>query len=224
MMKKNILFIVVLFLVLLFAPPSYSTEVIQAGLRILTGQSDVIIHGKVTGIKSQQSKTGHVFTLTSIQVLTGVKGAKKGEVVTVYQPGGEVDGMRQWVSGATRFKTGEEIVLFGEKFKDYIVVSGAGIGKFIVKKGRGKKKTLVEDTLQNITAYVSGDDGIARLGAPEQRRFKSLEKFIALIKEYMVNPVPDDGMSREKDQKFFEVIKPVEVKKKKGGAKPKSSE
>jgi len=102
----------------------------------LTGQSEVIVVGKVNAMKSEWNKDkSRIQTNVTIAVDETMKGAVEGGTLTVVIPGGEVDGVGEWYSHSVAFKTEEEVVVFAAKDKagKYRVTSGER-GKFIVAK------------------------------------------------------------------------------------------
>ena len=81
-------------------------------LEELTGQSDLIVHGKVLRTWSAwDPATQIIWTHSEIQVLDPVKGAPPASVVAS-EPGGTVDGMSMPIIGMPRYAPGEEMVLF----------------------------------------------------------------------------------------------------------------
>ncbi|OPL14710.1 MAG: hypothetical protein AVO34_00830 [Firmicutes bacterium ML8_F2] len=159
---------------------------IKMDLDELTETSDAIAYGTVTGAHSQwdEGRTG-ISTTVTFSVKKGLKGSRQGETVTIIVPGGEVDGIGQYVSDTPVFKSGEEAVLFLQELKRDILprrqiharhfeVSGNFQGKFIIPPDnkentlRQIEESISASTAENRTAkdfpatlekaVVSGDD------------------------------------------------------------------
>ncbi len=118
-----------------WATVAQGTTGINVPLEQMTKESTVIFHGRVEAQQVvQEAGTDRILTLTAVEVLSEVKGLKKNEVVTIYQVGGTLDGQTLHVSGAVKFRKGEEFILFGVRFRDMIVTYGMGLGKYMVMK------------------------------------------------------------------------------------------
>jgi hypothetical protein len=108
-------------------------------------ESDVVVRARVD---SQQvvwdERQVRVLTLTSIDVIDGIKGCSKGERLTIYQVGGTLDGVTFDVPGALRFAPGEEMVFFAKRFKGQIASYGMGLGKFRVVEQDGRRVVMPE--------------------------------------------------------------------------------
>ncbi len=121
-----------------------ATSMLYQDLAALTESSDAVVHGTVT--KSESRWTGdhkRIVTDVWIDVAEFFKGSG-GRTVIVQQPGGEMDGIGQKVSGLASFSTGEEVVLFlerqgSEKYR----VAGMAQGKFRVERSSDGKATYV---------------------------------------------------------------------------------
>ena len=135
-----------LFLVVfLWASLAQATTVINVPLEQMAKESTVILHGRVEAQQVvPESGTDRILTLTAVEVLTEVKGLKKNEIVTIYQVGGTLDGRTLHVSGALKFRQGEEFILFGVRFRDMVVSYGMGLGKYSVMRDGGETFVLPE--------------------------------------------------------------------------------
>ena len=117
--------------------------VIQSGATImkylevedLAQASTHVFRGEVLGAQvfwTDDHKS--IYTATQIRVDEGFKGAlRKGEIVTVRQPGGEIDGVSLDYDGRPTFQIGESVVLFTKQLKDGYVVTGLKQGKMRVE-------------------------------------------------------------------------------------------
>ncbi|MCP4501491.1 MAG: hypothetical protein GY822_16145 [Deltaproteobacteria bacterium] len=88
-------------------------------------------------------------TLSKFEVLDGVKGATQGEVLTVYQVGGDLDGEQLFIGGAHRHQVGEELVFFAQHHGDRVVSYGVGTGSFKINRGSvfGSVKEDLDDLM-----------------------------------------------------------------------------
>ena len=131
--------------VFLWASMAQATTVINVPLEQMAKESTVIVHGRVEAQQVvQEAGSDRILTLTAVEVLTEVKGLKKNDIVTIYQVGGTLDGQTLHVSGALKFRKGEEFILFGVRFRDMIVSYGMGLGKYMVMKHSGDTFVLPE--------------------------------------------------------------------------------
>src|SRR5690606_38032388 len=120
-------------------------------------RSEVIVHARVAEQRVLRQADVGIVTLTDIEVIDGIKGAKSGEVMTIYQVGGFLDGDNAWISGAHRHVVGEEMVLFAVRHGERIVSYGVGLGKFLVHRD-GTVPSVRED-LGGVAVMERGDDG-----------------------------------------------------------------
>jgi hypothetical protein len=101
--------------------PLASTESVKAGtgnssLEGLTNGADSIIVGTVVERSSywNDEHTG-IYTSVVLSVEERLKGTASQDKITVTLPGGEVDGMWEWVSDMPSFEQGEKAVVFLKK-------------------------------------------------------------------------------------------------------------
>lgn len=163
----------------LFAIPSSATVVVMHSLEEMTQRSDVIVHARVADQRVERKGQVGIITLTEIEVIDGIKGAKDGDVLTIYQVGGSLDGQHAWIAGAHKHRVGEEMVLFAVRHGDQIVSYGVGLGKFQVERD-GTLPSVRED-LGDVAVMEKGLDGQLRYTTPEPRTAPSLDAF----KEYI---------------------------------------
>ncbi len=157
-----------------------ATVVVVDPLEVMTQQSEVVIHGVVFDQEVRQDANGRIITLTTVEVIDGIKGANKGERITVYQVGGTMNGISQWIAGNHRFVQGEEFLLFGVRHEDMIVSYGVGIGKFrVVRDASGT--VLVED-VNNVIAAYRQQDGQMKLEEAMPRVFLTLDAFKEMLR------------------------------------------
>jgi len=117
----------------LVATSALASQSLVVGLQQMTRESDVIIRARVgaasVGLSDDKRR---VITTTELEVLDGIKGAKKGELLRVYQVGGEHGGITMHIAGAIELIAGEEIIFFAKRYRDMIVSYGLGLGKYVI--------------------------------------------------------------------------------------------
>ena len=95
---------------------AHATVVIQAPLHEMTQRSHVVVHATVEETGPVEGEEGRILTLTRLKVIDGIKGAKAGDTVTIYQVGGQLGDRVMQIPGVSEFKPGEEVVFFGVTF------------------------------------------------------------------------------------------------------------
>jgi hypothetical protein len=185
----------------LVAGSASATVVVQPSLDRLATRAEVIVHAVV----EEQSVTagevgGRVLTLSRLKVLDGLKGAKAGETLTLYQVGGRQGNRVARVIGANGFGIGEEVVIFGARFLaqdtvkflqgarrggvpwatlhptgGFIVTYGIGLGKFAVDR-TGPVPMAIEE-LGDVAVLVPTSKGLLVPG-PWARREQPLDVFL----------------------------------------------
>lgn len=104
-------------------------------LQTMALKSDVVFHGYVGEQHIEYDRLGRIVTLTSLEVIDGLLGAKTGEVVTIVQLGGQLNGQIMPCLGGHRYRLSQELIFFGLALKDNknnFVSFGAGQGKLDV--------------------------------------------------------------------------------------------
>ncbi|MEC9464423.1 MAG: hypothetical protein VX834_01470 [Myxococcota bacterium] len=119
-----------------------ASMVLYTPLPEMTRKSDLIVHAEVTGQKVVRDSTDRIKTLTNLRVIEPVRGATKNEQLLLSQVGGELDGVIAKVLGTSQFTVGEEIVLFGARMPDRVVMFAIGVGKYKVFTEGGKKYAI----------------------------------------------------------------------------------
>jgi hypothetical protein len=117
--------------------PLQATTVPEMSFDEVVARSAVIVHGKVVRSRSSwDPERTAIWTHYDIQVRTRLKGGP-GAIVTVSEPGGEVDGKRMQIVGAPRYEIGDEVVVFATETPiGYLRTCGWGQGKFEVRASR----------------------------------------------------------------------------------------
>jgi hypothetical protein len=161
-----------LFLAAALAPTgAAATVVVMPPLDEMTQRSDVVVHGVVKDTHVER-RDGRVVTLTTLEVVEPVKGAKQGELLTVFQVGGTYNGETSWIVGAHRFALHDEVVLFavhkvpGQTMGE-IVPWGIGIGVFeVVRDATGVRAV---ERIGDVVQAVRGPDGRMTTTVPVPR-------------------------------------------------------
>jgi hypothetical protein len=101
----------------------------------LAGSADVIAVGKVSDLRSEWNENhGAIRTKVTLAVDEYLKGAGEGSSVTIYVPGGEVDGVGELYTHMATFKRDENVIVFATRDKqNRLRVSGGAEGKVVVK-------------------------------------------------------------------------------------------
>lgn len=152
-------------------------------LEVMTKKSDIIIQAMVISQEIQEEPSGRLITLTTLDVLDGVKGAPTGRYVTLYQVGGELNGKVMRLSGQQPYNTGDEVVLFGVRLDEMIVSYGPGLGRFNVD--RLGKLVGSSESFGDVVAVRKDDAGEFIVEHPIGRRYPSLDDFKKEIRSYL---------------------------------------
>ncbi len=157
-----------------------ATIAVIQGIPQMTRRSDVIAQAEVVSQKVFEDSEGRIITLNTLRVKDGLKGAKAGEEITIRQIGGELNGRVMRMQGMSRYRPGEQVIVFGIKGHGYLSGYGVGLGKFnIVKTHHGAE--VIEDIHDiNVVSKVGGQMQI-REASP--RKYPSLEEFKAQIRD-----------------------------------------
>ena len=115
-----------------------ATTVPEMSFDEVVARSSAIVHGKVVrSWSSWDPQRTAIWTHYDVQVRTALKGGA-GSIVTISEPGGEVDGKHMQIAGAPRYTVGEEVVVFATSTPiGYLRTSGWGQGKFEVRPAEG---------------------------------------------------------------------------------------
>ena len=111
----------------------------------LAARAEVIAIGKVTGIESEWNESHTMIrTRVTLSVDQFVKGGSSQNAMTIYVPGGEIDGVGEIYSHMPTFRRDEDVVVFAEKDRDnrYRVSAGSQ-GKFLVEKDGATGRRMI---------------------------------------------------------------------------------
>jgi hypothetical protein len=99
-------------LVALIAAPSAATVLLPGDFGEMVGESQTIVHGRVTGVQSIMIDGRRTIErVVTVEVLDALKGTP-GRTVAFRTPGGQVGRYRRIMVGAPEFQPGDEVVLF----------------------------------------------------------------------------------------------------------------
>jgi hypothetical protein len=129
----------------------------------LTQQADLIVVGKVAGLKAGwNTDRSRIITTVTLAVDQTLKGDAGTGSVTILVPGGEVDGVGELYSHTAQFKKDEEVVVFAKKDKQgRLRTTGGENGKLSIRKDAASGISLVsgETALDEFTANVRNAAG-----------------------------------------------------------------
>lgn len=167
---------------LLLSSNALATRVMAIPLEQMAQDSDVVVYARVGSQQVQWDKThSRVLTLTTIEVIDAVKGARKGDVLTIYQVGGSLDGVTYKITGALRFVPGEQMILFAERYKDMIVSYGMGLGKYRVMDAGGRK--TVQPEYGDVAFVQRGAEGEFVPSPRPDNKVQSLADFLRELRK-----------------------------------------
>ena len=158
--------------------PAAATIVVLPTLEEMTHRSDVVVHGIVRDQKVIEDRPGRIVTVTSIEIVDGIAGAKAGDVITVHQLGGQLGKQQAWIAGAHHFSIGEELVFFGNtipKKPGVVVPYGIGFGIFNVVDDVDGRHVL--EVGGDVNQLIQHPDGSTEMKSITPRHFESLETF-----------------------------------------------
>lgn len=155
----------------LLAPSAQAVIVKLSDLQTMAQKSDIVFHGYVGDQRVVYDNMGRIITLTDLEVIDGLYGSKTGQVVTMYQVGGEHNGVVMPLLGGHVYRLGQEVILFGLVLKDTYVSFGAGQGKLDIQPGEGEEE--VKEDLGDIHALGPSSGGSLGITAPTPLTYSS---------------------------------------------------
>lgn len=150
----------ILLTLLFMGQSSRATIVKLSDLSTMAKKSDIVVHGIVGEQVVATDELDRLVTLSQIEVIDGLYGAKTGDVVTFYQVGGEKDGRVMPLLGGQKYNVGQEVILFGLELNNAFVSFGAGQGKLDIIKD--KNGDLVIEDLGDVMAIGAKNSPIFR--------------------------------------------------------------
>lgn len=132
----------------LVAISAQATLVKLSDLHTMAKRSDIVVHGFVGEQRVETDDLGRLITLTDVEIIDGLRGVKSGDVITIYQVGGQKNGVVMPLLGGQNYNVGQEIFFFGLKLDTTFVSYGAGQGKLdIIHQG---DHDVVREDLGNV--------------------------------------------------------------------------
>jgi hypothetical protein len=124
---------------------------------VLTQNASDVVRARVTSTRPAWTEDGRrLMTVVEVGVLESYKGAARGRL-TILQPGGELDGVGQRVSGVARLDVGEEVVLFLERQGPVHRVVGLAQGVYRVnREGAPEAARALPATLEGLDLVAPG--------------------------------------------------------------------
>ncbi|MFH1811838.1 MAG: hypothetical protein ABIJ09_24080 [Pseudomonadota bacterium] len=164
-----------------------ATTVLAVPLEQMTAEAEVVVHARVGAqqVTWDQDHT-RILTLTSIEVIEGIKGARKGDLLTIYQVAGTLDGVTFRIPGALDFAPGDEMVFFAQRFEDKIVSYGMGLGKYRVQ-GQGPDKVVMPE-FGDVTFVKRDSDGSYVPGGAPPEVVLPLAAFLSRLRTELEHP------------------------------------
>ncbi len=124
----------------------------------LARQSDVVAVGHVASLIAQWDETHtRIRTQVTIAVSENVKGTTSGSSLTLFVPGGEVDGIGEMYSDTPVFRKDEDVIVFARKSPEGTYrVAGGTEGKYTIAKDAATGKPMVSDrvTVDEFTSQL----------------------------------------------------------------------
>ena len=126
----------------------------------LTSASEKIVLGTVLSRSSHWTSDAQIYTDVVVAAEVAVKGEVSGGTLVVQVPGGVVGDMLMTVSDTPEFAAGERVLLFLNRNKDGLEVTGRSAGKFSLKNP--ETKVALQSVLQVLEARSGHSLGAAR--------------------------------------------------------------
>ena len=148
-------------LLALAGPPARATVMRPLSVADLAGRSDVVLRGRVARVQVQWSAGGRIpVTVVDLEVLEVLEGhLPPHRLVTVTQPGGELDGVGLDYAGRPRFELGEESVVFlRRRASGRFIPVGLAQGKFLVEPAGPSGERALRRDLRGV-ALIATPDG-----------------------------------------------------------------
>lgn len=164
-----------------------ATVVVLHELDEMTTRADVVIHARVGDVTVTRDEKGRIATLVEVEVLDALKGAKTGDVLTIWQLGGTYEGQTMMITGQHKWDKGEEMVFFAMKHEQWIVSYGVGVGKYHVERAADGVDVVAE--YGDVVAVSAGPNGGTAMAAPTAAPAKSLKVFKDELRDLVKNPI-----------------------------------
>lgn len=197
-----------------------ATVVVLHDIDEMTTRADVVIHARVGDVSVTRDDKGRIATLIEVEVLDAMKGAKTGDVLTIWQLGGTYEGETMMITGQNKWDKGEEVVFFAMKHAPFIVSYGVGVGKYHVERDADGIDVVAE--FGDVVAVQAGPGGAPSMAAPTAAPAKSLKVFKDELRHHVQNPV--DLKAAEKRRQLRRTKRPsIDTLRKSAPAKYKAA-
>ncbi len=169
----------------LFSLAVSATVIVHETLEQMAQRVPVIVRGKVArSVSGWDDEKRRIWTWTELVVSERVKGASAG-VVLIKQPGGEVEGFGQAISGTAQFSEGEDVVVFLDRAppdeRGTWRVYGMSAGKISITSVGGK--SLAQRDTTGLAFASPGGGVIAPVGAIEV--LGTTDAFLAELRRFV---------------------------------------
>lgn len=179
------------------ALPALATVVVEIPMEELVADADVIVHGSVLRSGAQlETFDGRLepHTITDLRVIDWLAGSG-GEVLTIDEIGGEVNGSGRWIDGTPRYAPREEVIVFLRRLPSgaYRTV-GMAQGRFDVvhsiAPSAGTSATWVERDTSTLAfaSWVRGQMQIRDGGRSPSVDYDTFVGFIRSVVEQLALP------------------------------------
>jgi hypothetical protein len=128
---------------LALAAPAAASSMLAYDVPEMTARADLVVRGTVSRAAGRWAGK-RIVTEVTVRVDASLKGAAAAEI-TLYIPGGVVDGIGMAVSGSPAFAPGEEVVVFLRQKGSLYDVVGLSQGKYSITKDATGKKIATPD-------------------------------------------------------------------------------
>lgn len=165
------------------AQTAQATVVMKLNRAQMTDMSQLVVQVRVGTIRTVEERPGALSTLIELEVIEAFKGkAQAGSALTLLQMGGELGDLIQSVPGTSKFKTGEELVLFLSAFQNRFVQVGVGLGRYVVE--RNAQGVFAVEEFGNVAFAEPGKDGVIRPGEPPEPAHMPLPQLAAEVRRF----------------------------------------
>ena len=158
-----------------------ATVVVPLTVEAMTARADVVCVGAVVAQHAAwNAERTRIYTTTEVRVERTLKGKRTaGEVITVRQLGGVVDGISQVVPGNARLTPGETAVLFldADETLPFHYVVGMAQGKFTVQPAPDGAR-VTQDVHDLAFMPAAGATPTEASPAPSPGRLDALEQAV----------------------------------------------
>ena len=139
-------------------PHLLKAQTIASSTDDISRQAEVIAIAKVAGLSAEWNEAHTMIrTRVTLNVDQYVKGGTAGNALTLYVPGGEVDGVGEVYSDMPRFKADEEVFVFAKKdTRGLYRIAGGEQGKYTIQRDAvtGKLSVAGNKPLDDFAASV----------------------------------------------------------------------